>query len=244
MQNSDPTPQPRKVLTRYALNDGFTKLLDEAERVNDAARDPRFDAALARRGMNQSYTDAQKADIASARVMLQTTHAGRGAGRAATTTKSAARERVELLIGQFQSAALQSDLLSETHLADNYFVGADIGNANESQLEAMADGIVEQLSHDELPGVSPQDETDYEAAVAAWEAEIENQRNSIKNPQNAQITLEELISKIKRHKQATQLAADAQYPFNQTGPDGARTNHVTRQLFVIPVSRKYRPGKA
>ena len=243
MQNQEPILEPRKVPTRYALNDGFTKLLDEAERVNDAARDARWSAAMSGRGINAALTDAQKTDIASARTLLQSTHAGRNAGHTATDAKSAARTHIELLIGQFQSAALQSDTLSDTHLAGNYFVGANVLNANESQLETIADGIIEQLQHDDLPGVTPAAEAEYEAAVATWETEIENQRNAIKTPQNAQITLEELISKVKKYKQATQLAADAQYPFNQLGPDGARQNHVTRQMFVIPVSRKYRPGK-
>ena len=202
MQNQNLVPEPRKTPTRYALNDGFTKLLDEAEKVNDAARDARFSPAMSARGINAAYVDAQQADISSARLMLQTTHAGRNAGHVSTHTKSAARERVEFMIGQFQSAALQSDTLSETHLAGNYFVGADVGNSNEGQLEAIADGIVEQLGHDELPGVTPADETAYEAAVATWETEIENQRNAVKTPQSVQMTLEELLSKSKSTSRA------------------------------------------
>ncbi len=85
-------------------------------------------------------------------------------------------------------------------MAGNYYVGADIENANESQLETMANGIIEQLQHDDTPGVTTADEAAYEAAVAAWEAEIETQRNLKKDPQSAQMSVEELISKIKKYK--------------------------------------------
>ena len=82
----------------------------------------------------------------------------------------------------------------------------------------------------------------FEQAVEAYDAEVEAARAAQQAPKSDQME-QELISKVKRYKQATQFAADAQYPFDQTGPDGARINKVTRQNFSLPVSRKYRPGK-
>ena len=243
MNSDTPTDVPAKSPTRYALNDGFTRLLDQAEAVNNAASDDQFKAALTARGITPAITDAQKADIARGRALLQTTKAGRHAGESATGEKSAERNKLQILIGQIQSAALQKDLLDDTNIAANYYVGADIENANTGQLQAVAEGIVEQLQHDDLPGVTQADEDAYEAAVEAWESEIEQQRTAKAAPQDDQRELETLIAKIKRYKQATQLAADAQWPFNQTNSDGQRINHVTRGLFELPVSRKYRPAK-
>ena len=238
-----PEPAPPRARAQYALNDEFTRLLEQAETVNEAARDPRFAADLSARGINAAFTDAQKTDIERGRTLLQNAHAGRNQGKAATQSKSATRQTLELLIGQIQSAALQRDMLDETDKAANYYIGADVAGANESQLDAIAEGIIEQLSHDDIPGVTPADEAAFEAATHAYDAEISAARDARKDPQSDQMELEALLSKIKRYKQATQLAADAQYPFNQLGPDGARVNHVTRQLFELPVSRKYRPAK-
>ena len=233
-----------KERTRYALNDGFTRLLEQSDVVNEAARDPRFSPALVARGITPAITDAQKARVSRGRALLQSTLAGRNAGKAATQTKSAAREKLELLISQIQSAALQRDTLDETDKAKNYYVGSNVGGANQGQLEAIAEGIIEQLQTDDIPGVTPADEAAFEAATQAYDDENEAQRDAKKDPQTEQMELEQLISQLKRFKQATQLAADAQYPFNQTGADGARVNKVIRELFELPVSRKYRPGKA
>ena len=157
-----PEPAPPKARAQYALNNAFTRLLKQAESVNEAAQDARFSADLSARGINAAFTDAQKNDIERGRTLLQSAHAGRNQGKAATQSKSATRQTLELLIGQIQSAALQRDVLDNTDKAANYYIGADVAGANESQLDAIAEGIIEQLGHDDIPGVTP-------AAEAAFE---------------------------------------------------------------------------
>lgn len=99
IQNT-PDPNPRKVPTRYALNDGFTRLLNEAETINNTASDARYSPDLAKRGISATITDAQAADIASARGLMQNTHTGRIAGKTATGPQTAARTQMELLASQ------------------------------------------------------------------------------------------------------------------------------------------------
>ncbi len=236
---SVPAPTPAPPTRRHIpVNQAFTTLLDNAERINDAAASDAYKTLLAQRGITAQLTGDQERDIKAARQKMQGAHAQRTARGASTVQKSQKRGHLETLLAGVQSAALQSDILDGTTKAPNYFVGADVGNADIPDLRQIAEGILSQLEHDDLPGISQDKEDEFEAAYEAWNTEAQIQTDARSGATQAQSDLETLIAVIRRRKQGTQLAADGLFPHQNPETETART------VFQLPKNRPYRPRLA
>lgn len=227
-----PTPKPR---TAYAVNNGFSQLLAEAQEVNTAAAAPSHADAMSNRGITAAFVAEQSALIVQAQHLMQQASTQRNAGDAATNQKSQKRAKLEEMLGQIQSAALQRDVLSGTEKAKDYYVGSNVAGANTAQLIVIGEGILNQLTHDDLPGVDPAEEALLQTAFNEWELEMQTQTQTKTGALEVQDELEALVDKVKRLKQGTQLAADAQYPWQ------IKANGPIRETFALPTDRPYRP---
>ena len=237
-QNAEPTPTPTPTpvkRTVYATNHGFSLVLADAAAVNLSAKSAEFAPILTARLINPAFTGEQDTDIARATTLMQTARSGRTGGTNATMARSASRVGLELPIGIIQAAALQRDVMNGGDRAKDYFVGSDVGNADDAELKIIGAGMVEQLSHDDLPGIDQAQEDALETAFEAWKSELlTGTANS--GGEAAQDELEPLIEKIKRRRQATQLAADSAFPYQLA------QNATKREAFKLRPNRPYRPG--
>ena len=231
-----PEPQPGAKRTIYAVNHGFSVILTDASNINTAAASAEFAPILSKRAITPAFIAEQNADIARATTLMQTARSGRNSRTNATSTRTAKRDALDVQIGIIQGAALQRDVMEGGDRARNYFVGSDAGGADDPELKSIAGGIIEQLSHDDLPGIDQAQEDALEAAFEAWEAEAETQSSAGRGAGAAQDELEPLIERIKRRRQATQLAADSAFPYQL--PENA----AKRAAFELRANRPYRPG--
>lgn len=231
---AEPTPPTKR--TVYATNHGFSLVLQDATGINTAAQSAEFAAILTKRMITPAFTAEQSADIGQATTLMQTARSNRTTRSDATQTRGAKRDALDLQIGIIQGAALQRDVMDGGDRARNYFVGADVGDADDAELKVIAVGIVDELSHDDLPGIDPAQESQLDIALQEWEAEALAQSGAARGATGAQDELEPLIEKIKRRRQATQLAADSAFPYQLS------ENASKRAAFGLRANRPYRPG--
>lgn len=237
MAEETTTPTARPARASYATNNGFAQLLRDAALVNDAASEAAFKDALKARLITPAFVVEQGNLIVQATRLMQSAEAGRNTAHNSTSQKMAKRAGLERLLGQVQAAALQRDLMDGGDRAATYYVGSDISGANAAQLRVIAEGTADQLTRDDLPGVSPDDEKLLSAALNEWETESQSQQEAKTGALQAQDELESLIERIKRNRQITQLAADAEYPYQNY------QNGLIRQRFGLSTDRPYRPRR-
>lgn len=220
--------QPRAPMPNQAILDELSK----AEKICLAAQRPDYAGPLVAREITAE-------EVATTLTKIQQARAKAAAATQATTGKRGATAREEELkealmkcVVEIQKAAKQKARKGDVNL-DDYFVGQRI-DQNRARLEQLAGQVISKAAAGALPGITPAKITAANSALSAYVNVEQEQTSAQSGATDERANLKALVREITDTRIAIQLAADAEWPHDNTA------NAAERREFQLPTDRALR----
>lgn len=223
------TAHPREL---QAFNKEFLAELDETDDVVRAARKSAYAPKLATKYLiTTAFVDSLATRSAQARTLLGNAQTGRDTSHAATDDKQADEDALIAAIRDVQTGARLKYDGDKPNLR-RYFIGTQL-QSNESRLQQIATTILENLTHETLPGVDADEVTALQNALDEWIADANTQSDSGTAAGLNYDTAVAMLKEIKRDRRKIQIAANGMLPY--TNP----LNAAPRGEFHLPPKRPF-----
>lgn len=231
---SQPNTKPK---SRGALNADYLDELAKTDLVIAAYRNTLYNAAMVESEIEAPFVDALETDVLRGRSYLQGALSGRTSRKDATLEQSEERDELVAQIQVIQSRVLQKYHVENPNRANDYYVGSKLENVSKAFLRQIAQGILDNLETDTLPGVSAQTVQNLRDALAAWEAKGAQQQESGGSALTKLADFKALYKEILLRRATIQYAADAAFPYREPH------NKAAREAFGLPVDGPFRAPK-
>ena len=116
-----------------------------------------------------------------------------------------------------------------------YAIGEDIAKQSRAALTQTTTNILQALTTDALPGITPAKVAALQSALSSWIATDRAQGGAGETVLQTRKEINDLLGTIATRRQTIQFAADAAYPSHN------RSNAETRALFGLSRTRPYSP---
>ena len=202
--------------------------------VRTAQREPHL-AKLTERGISTDGLIDLAGDIVRCRGLLQQATHEKGQITDSTHSEGDAETLLVEAIRQVQAAASQKykrDPAQAGRLSD-YHIGAGL-TRNRAQLAQAAEGILQQLATDTLPGVTDADKAALKALRDTWSSSDSAQAQHKAASQSVREEAKALLKTITDRRITLQYAAEALYPYTRA------ENAPHRTEFSLPANRPFR----
>ena len=228
-------PAPPKKRSRGALDKEILAQLQLAEEIAQAAKLPAHAPALQESEIAPTAPDALLAKIATCRALLTGAVDQRSHKRSQTAAESTDETELVRLLRRVQSAAQQkyADAPTSDNWKGDYYIGHNLALSRAS-LATYAEGILQKLETDTLPGVNAAFRTTLSATYTRWVATNGEQAGAHGSAVASRQTALTLLETLQKERRRIQRAADFQFPVGD--PEHA----TARAAFHLEKSRPFR----
>jgi hypothetical protein len=227
-----PTPLAAARRRRSVLNQAQLKALDTAAQIAATAKKEPYKAALKTRDIAETLIGNLDNALLACRNAIADAVESDTAVRLATTTESDARKALLAGLREVQTAARQKFARTRPEALKDYYIGEKLGNANRATLVQIAEGILQRLADQSLPGITPETIAALRAQRTAYtqaNADQSGHAAAAKSHRDAALAQLKIATDLRL---TVQFAADALYPFDKPASAPARTE------FALPARRR------
>jgi hypothetical protein len=234
--DSTPVPPPQPAgngATRSSVNQAYAVSLTRVENIAKAALKPERVEVLSADGsdVTQLFLDAIVAEVAEARRLLGIAGQQTTEKEAATENGLTLEERLVRALQEVQARARQKHGAASAALG-KYHIGDRLGG-NRAMLEQTSQNVLTALESDPLPGITPAKIAALKTLRAQYVDSELGQTEAGGDASRARKQAKERIEALVAMRQKVQFAADAVWPWHDSGNVGVRKE------FELPATRPY-----
>lgn len=229
---TDGQPKKKRKNSPTGVNQSLLREIDKAEQLClTAAKEP-FATKLADREISAAFVSALADDAGKARKQCAATAQSATTAKVATVEGGAAERDLLTALQEVQAAARQKYLTTNPLLLKDYYVGLHL-NGNRTNLKQSSASILEKLSKDTLPGITPAKVTALGEFRTTWLAATDGPADEESDSETGVNDRNKQIKSVKDRRLQIQFAADGAYPY--TNPD----SEAARRAFQLPLDRPF-----